>query len=74
MKKKVLQELKTKTAAELQEAAKVLKAEIKALSFEAAQRKVKNVNELRTKMKHRARLLTLATLKTAEEKVKEVTA
>ena len=74
MKKKDLEILKTKTARELHVMAKELKAEITSLSFEMAQRKVKNVNELRTKTKHRARLLTLEALKKVEEKTKEVIA
>ena len=74
MKKKDLEILKTKTARELHVMAKELKAEITNLSFEMAQRKVKNVNELRTKTKHRARLLTLEALKKVEEKTKEVIA
>ncbi len=74
MKKKDLEILKTKTARELHVMAKDLKVEITNLSFEMAQRKVKNVNELRTKTKHRARLLTLEALKKVEEKTKEVIA
>lgn len=74
MKKKDIEVLKTKSAAELHDLAKALKLEITNLSFEMAQRKVKNVNELRTKTKHRARLLTLIALKKVEEKTKEVTA
>ncbi len=74
MKKKDLQELKTKTAQEMHDLAAALKGEIKTLSFDMAQRKVKNVNEVRTKMKNRARLLTLASQKMIEEKLKEVKA
>ncbi len=64
MKKKQVQELHLKTKDELVALERSLRQEISKLQIDMGQKKVKNTNELRTKMKERARLLTLAHAKT----------
>jgi ribosomal protein L29 len=48
---------------ELLKMAKDLSNEISSLRMDMAMKKVKNINELRVKMKNRARVLTLAHMK-----------
>ena len=66
MKIKDLKELHTKTRIELLKMAQELGFEISKLSMEMKMKKVKNLNEVRTKMKNRARILTIAHMKGEE--------
>lgn len=59
MKKKQLQELQTKTKDELGKLVSDLEKEMRKLKTEMNLKKVKNVNELKSKMKDKARMLTL---------------
>lgn len=59
MKKKQLQELHTKTRDELKKLKTDLETDMKKLKTEMIQGKVKNINELRSKMKDKARMLTI---------------
>ncbi len=59
MKKKELEELKAKTADELLKLAHSLKVEVQNLSMDMKLGKVKNLNDVRTKKKNRARILTI---------------
>lgn len=59
MKKKDLDLLKTRTVEELKTDAVKLWSEILTLKMDMPFGKVKNMNEARTKMKNRARILTL---------------
>lgn len=68
MKKKQVQELHLKTVAELMSLAAGIKHDVVKMQLEMSQKKVKNVNELRTKMKERARFLTIAHAKRGAEK------
>lgn len=67
MKKKDLEDLKTKTREELLKKASDLAAEIGKLKMEMKMKKVKNINEYRVKMKDRARILTLTHMKKEEK-------
>lgn len=64
MKKKELQELAVKTVDELVKLAHDLRHEIGGLAMDLKLGKVKNLNEVRTKQKNRARILTLIHAKT----------
>lgn len=59
MKKKDLDVLKTRTVEELRTDAGKLWSEILTIKMDMPFGKVKNMNEARTKMKNRARILTL---------------
>lgn len=71
MKKKDLQELHGKTKAELLKLVEQAQLDIANLRMSVSEGKVKNVNEIRTKMKNCARMLTLIGNKTREEKLVE---
>lgn len=74
MKRKDLQELHAKTRDELLKLVMILEKDIRKQKMDAAEGKIKNVNEIRTKMKNCARMLTLIGEKTRQEGViKEVT-
>ncbi len=60
MKRKILQDLHTKTKDELISQAMTLEKEILHLKLEMAGGKIKNINEARKKMKERAAILTIA--------------
>lgn len=59
MKKKELEEIKAKTVDELVKLAHSLKVDVQNLSMDMKLGKVKNLNEVRTKKKNRARILTI---------------
>ncbi len=58
MKKKQLEELKLKTRDELLKMKSDLEVDLKKIKTEMTSGKIKNLNELRTKMKDKARILT----------------
>lgn len=58
MKKKQLEELKLKTKDELVKMKLDLEIDLKKIKTEMMSGKIKNMNELRTKMKDKARILT----------------
>jgi len=58
MKKKQLEELKLKTRDELLKMKFDLEVDLKKIKTEMTSGKIKNLNELRTKMKDKARILT----------------
>ena len=63
MKKKDVQELHAKTKEELLQLVSALERNVAKMKVDAMQGKVKNVNEIRTKMKNIARMLTIAAQK-----------
>lgn len=63
MKSKDIKELHTKTRGELLKKALELGVEINRLQIDMKMKKLKNLNEVRTKMKDRARILTIAHMK-----------
>lgn len=68
MKKKDLQDLQAKTVDELTVMAEALRPVILKLKMDMPFGKVKNLNEARSKMKDRARLLTIIGMKKGEVK------
>lgn len=59
MKRKEFEELKTKPAAELQQTLRETRERLRALKFDLAAGKTKNIQELRSIKKDIARLLTI---------------
>lgn len=72
MKKKNVQELHTKTADELLKMADEIKHDVIRMQVDKSQKSIKNINLMYTKMKDRARLLTIAHEKKMKGEVKEV--
>lgn len=63
MKTKDIKELHVKTREELVKRAQELGVEIAKLKMDMKMKKIKNLNEFRSKMKDRARILTIAHMK-----------
>lgn len=69
MKKKDLEDLKTKSKTELLRRAQEMAVDITKIKMDMKMKKVKNINDYRNKMKDRARILTIAHLMKEDKNV-----